>query len=103
MPNFLGLSLPSRPNAGAGGKSTAKREALQSDGDEAACARASSGDKGPPEGCGALLQIEVASGPNTMERLLVGHVAAPSVPDRGTSDIAALADKKITVGEGEPV
>ncbi|MBX3233148.1 MAG: hypothetical protein KIT84_20365 [Labilithrix sp.] len=47
--------------AGAGGKSTAKRETLQSDGDEAACARASANDKGPPEGCGALLQIEVVN------------------------------------------
>src|SRR4051812_47729136 len=31
---------------GAGGKSTAKRETLQSDGEEAACARASASDKG---------------------------------------------------------
>lgn len=56
----LGGGINAGP-AGAGGKSTAKRETLQSDGDEAACARATSTDKGPPEGCGALLQIEVTS------------------------------------------
>jgi hypothetical protein len=48
-------------NAGAGGKSTAKKETLQSDGDESACARSTATDKAPPEGCGALLQIEVTS------------------------------------------
>jgi hypothetical protein len=45
--------------AGGGGKSTAQRETLEKDGDETACSRASASDKGPPEGCGALLQIEV--------------------------------------------
>lgn len=45
--------------AGGGGKSSAKRETIQHDGDEAACSRASLSDKAPPEGCGALLQIEV--------------------------------------------
>lgn len=47
--------------AAAGGKSTAKRETLQSDGDENACSKAGATDKGPPEGCGALIQIEVMS------------------------------------------
>ena len=45
--------------AGGGGKSTAKRQMLDHDGDEASCAKASLNDKSPPEGCGALLQIEV--------------------------------------------
>ncbi len=44
---------------GGGAKSTAARETIQHDGDEASCAKATSSDKGPPEGCGALLQIEV--------------------------------------------
>lgn len=48
-------------NAGGGAKSTSKKETLQSDGDEGACARATATDKSPPEGCGALLQIEVTS------------------------------------------
>ena len=45
--------------AGAGGKSTAARETIQHDGDEEACNRSTISDKSPPEGCGALLQIEV--------------------------------------------
>ena len=48
-------------NAGGGAKSASKKETLQSDGDESACARATATDKSPPEGCGALLQIEVTS------------------------------------------
>ena len=45
--------------AGGGAKSTSARETIQHDGDETACSRATSGDKAPPEGCGALIQIEV--------------------------------------------
>lgn len=45
--------------AGGGAKSLAQRETLQHDGDETACTKASLADKTPPEGCGALLQIEV--------------------------------------------
>lgn len=44
---------------GGGAKSSASRETIQHDGDEAACAHATTSDKAPPEGCGALLQIEV--------------------------------------------
>ncbi len=47
------------PGVGGGAKSTAMRETIQHDGDEAACTRATISDKAPPEGCGALLQIEV--------------------------------------------
>lgn len=59
-------------SAGAGGSSAAARETLQRDGDEAACARASASDTAPPEGCGALLQIEVMP--------LRAKVAAAPVP-----------------------
>jgi hypothetical protein len=45
--------------AGAGARSTAARETLEKDGDESACMRATGADPKPPEGCGALLQIEV--------------------------------------------
>jgi len=45
--------------AGAGGRSSAVRETLQRDGDEAACTKSSNADRSPPEHCGALLQIEV--------------------------------------------
>jgi hypothetical protein len=46
--------------AGAGGSSSAGREILTRDGDEAECKKAPITDK-PPPGCGALIQIEVAS------------------------------------------
>lgn len=45
--------------AGGGGRSLAARETIQRDGEEASCKVAGLTDKAPPEGCGALLQIEV--------------------------------------------
>jgi hypothetical protein len=45
--------------AGAGASSTARREMLTQDGDDAACAKASVRDAAPPDGCGALIRIEV--------------------------------------------
>jgi hypothetical protein len=47
------------PGVGGGGKSVASRELLTRDGDEKACAGAGSKDQAPPEGCGAMLQLEV--------------------------------------------
>ncbi len=46
--------------AGAGAKSEASQEVLSSDGDGAACEAAREADARPPEGCGALLRVEVA-------------------------------------------
>jgi hypothetical protein len=46
-------------NAGVGAGSSADREILKSDGDQDACALASSADVQPPEGCAALLRVEV--------------------------------------------
>lgn len=46
-------------NLGAGGHSQAERETLTKAGDEAACAKATSADKSPPDNCGALIRIEV--------------------------------------------
>lgn len=43
----------------AGGRSTAERETLAQDGDDAACGKAARGDTQPPDGCGALLRVEV--------------------------------------------
>ncbi len=45
--------------AGAGAKTAGKRELLNEDGDEASCAKSTSGDKTPPDGCGAILRVEV--------------------------------------------
>ncbi|MEP7126524.1 MAG: OmpA family protein [Byssovorax sp.] len=46
-------------NAGAGAKSSSKRESLNQDGDAAACANSKRDDKEPPFGCGALIRVEV--------------------------------------------
>jgi hypothetical protein len=59
--------------AGAAGRSAANRELLARDGDEAACARSASSDTTPPDGCGALVQIEVLPISETRR-------AAPSCP-----------------------
>ncbi len=47
-------------NIGAGAKSSAKRQTLNRGGEAEACKKASTNDKRPPSGCGALLRIEVA-------------------------------------------
>jgi outer membrane protein OmpA-like peptidoglycan-associated protein len=44
---------------GAGGKSTADREALSQDGDRGSCEKATTDDRRPPEGCAAMLRIDV--------------------------------------------
>lgn len=46
-------------NAGVGASSSTDQEVLKSDGNSAACAMASSEDLAAPEGCGALLRVEV--------------------------------------------
>lgn len=47
--------------AGAGAKSSAEREVLNRDGYKKACQEATSDDETPPEGCGALLRVEVVA------------------------------------------
>jgi len=42
-----------------GGRSSTNRELLEQDGDPSACLSASSDDAQPPDGCGALLRVEV--------------------------------------------
>jgi hypothetical protein len=44
---------------GARGESRAERETLTKSGDESSCSKATTSDKAPPEGCGALIRIEV--------------------------------------------
>lgn len=62
--------------AGGGGKSTANRELLQRDGDEASCAGSTAADKLPPEGCGAALQLEVI--PLAAPKPVAASVAVPA-------------------------
>ncbi|HEY4122309.1 MAG TPA: hypothetical protein VGM56_30790 [Byssovorax sp.] len=45
---------------GASGSAKGKSESLSRDGDVAACAASKRGDATPPEGCGALLRVELA-------------------------------------------
>ena len=45
--------------AGASAKSSSSFERLNSDGDEAKCGNATLADKSPPDGCGALLRLEL--------------------------------------------
>ncbi len=46
-------------NVGAGAKSSTKRSMLRAAGEEKACKKSSDRDKSPPDGCGALLRVEV--------------------------------------------
>ena len=68
----------------------AERETLKKSGDEAACARATPEDKAPPDGCGALVRLEVVP-IGAAPRLL------PTCPD-GTqwNGSACLANKLVT-------
>ena len=82
------------PAVGGGAKSSATRETIQHDGDEASCTRATIVDKAPPEGCGALLQIEVmplAKGVKAAAPVIV-PVPAPSLPTAPTPD-PVIAEK----------
>jgi hypothetical protein len=45
--------------ANAAGKSTSHSELLNEGGDEATCAQSSSADSAPPDGCGAIVRVEV--------------------------------------------
>jgi hypothetical protein len=64
--------------AGLGARSAAEREILREDGDDAECAKASRGDSEPPEGCGALLRVEVV--PLGEAKAAAASAGAPSAP-----------------------
>ncbi len=64
-------------DAGAGAKSTSKRETLNQDGDAAACASSKRDDKEPPFGCGALIRIEVIPILGARAETAVHHDAPP--------------------------
>jgi hypothetical protein len=54
--------------AGVGAQSAAQREILREDGDDVSCEKASRNDKEPPEGCAAMLRVEVVP---------IGEASAP--------------------------
>lgn len=62
---------------GAGVNSSSEQEVLNTDGNAEACAAAQSSDQSPPEGCGALLRIEV--------------VPIDEIPANGTGPAAGAA------------
>ncbi len=69
---------------GSGGaRSVAARELLQKDGDEQSCVQATAADKMPPEGCGALLQLEVAPLGRAAAKTAI---VAPPVPACGPGE-----------------
>jgi len=67
-------------NIGAGASSGTEREVLKEDGNADACAAASQSDTNAPDGCGALLRVEVVP----IDRIFGG---GPAVADTGTSTV----------------
>ena len=68
-------------NIGGGAASTTDQQVLKTDGDVAACAASTTSDTAPPEGCGALLRVEVVP----IDRVFVsGGDPTPSTTDTTT-------------------
>ncbi|MGD0524940.1 MAG: hypothetical protein ABSE49_07345 [Polyangiaceae bacterium] len=67
-------------NAGAGASSRASRELLNSDGEESRCSGASASDARPPDGCGAIVRLEVTPIRPASSR---AKIAPPAEPDEG--------------------
>ena len=86
-------------NFGAGAHSQAERESLTKAGDESACSKATTGDKSPPEGCGALIRLEVVplgeatSAGCTQGLKLDGTKCAPDVDTSCAAGMHAEAGK----------
>lgn len=76
--------------AGAGGGSSAGRDTLTKDGDPDACGKATSGDATPPEGCGALIRLEVVA-------------LGAADPDAGAAPVYPKTDAVSTVKSGAMV
>lgn len=70
--------------AGAGAKSAAHEEVLNRDGYKKACADASNEDTQPPEGCGALLRVEVAEIGTAAVEPSAPAESPPAQPDLAT-------------------
>jgi formylglycine-generating enzyme required for sulfatase activity len=81
---------------GGGGHSQAERETLTKAGDQAACEKATTGDTAPPEGCGALIRIEVVP----LGEAIAGVAPVPSPPSSGScpAGMASLPGGTFTMG-----
>jgi hypothetical protein len=66
-------------NLGAGASSSTDREVLKQDGSGAQCELAGTADEAPPEGCGALLRVEVVP----IERTVAAAHTSSSPADTG--------------------
>lgn len=80
-------------NIGAGASSGTEREVLKEDGNADACAAANQSDPDAPQGCGALLRVEVVP----IERIFGGTAVADgsggtSNTSGGTSDTGGTSD-----------
>ena len=79
--------------AGVGAASASKRELLNRDGDASAC-KSSSDDKRPPDGCGALLRLEVVP--------LAASAPAPAAPASGAPAAGRSAPAAPTASPAAP-
>lgn len=91
--------------AGAGGKSTAKKETLNTDGDPRQCEKATSDDKAPPFGCGALLRVELLPLGEARGDVVLASYApdgpAPSTAPAGAQAVASVqAAATVSPGAG---
>ncbi len=88
-------------NVGVGASSSSEQELLKSDGDSAACSVASSSDEVAPEGCGALLRVEVVPidkifGGGSTQTASSGGGSSSSSNNSGQSDAGSVpADPKL--------
>lgn len=82
-------------SAGAGAKSTAKRETLTRDGDTEACLKATLADETPPAGCGASLRLEVIA-LETPQAAAAEPVAPRLVCPAGTDLVDGMCQPKVS-------
>jgi hypothetical protein len=82
----------------AGAKSTARRESLNQAGEEARCSSASQSSASPPEGCGALLRVElepIASGGESGGGGFKPHVVEGPSTDARVKVAVGCGDKNV--------
>ncbi len=76
---------------GAGGNSQASQELINSDGTMASCAGAKTSDGKPPDGCGAILRLEVVPLGEAKRETAVGAAAPPPAAPGSPAAAAAAA------------
>jgi outer membrane protein OmpA-like peptidoglycan-associated protein len=90
-------------DAGAGAKSSSKRETLNQDGDATACANSKRDDKEPPFGCGALIRVEVIPIVGARPAATARHEEPTKANDDPPADApSAPVSKRDGDGDGVP-